>query len=231
MGLVLGWLLRLDPGRTAAFLAASIVAVGVVGVLSAWLTPEHPWFDLDSEIGLGWPPTEITISLPSLWATLLLCFAALCWITVGWGRTFWRDRAAGLLFGLMLAFLAFDEQFTVHERLESRLGIDWQLLYLPVALVSAGLVLFWAVRLRRPASNVAWMLLAASASWALAALLELIQWRGDEQVALYVLFMVPEELLELAGSSVFALAGLLVLRLDHAPAMSAGSAGAAGQGR
>ncbi|MEX1296399.1 MAG: hypothetical protein AB1Z67_09540 [Candidatus Limnocylindrales bacterium] len=216
MRLVTDWLLRLDPRWTVLILAISIAMVGVSGVLTAWLAPDHPWFDLDSEIGLGWPPTEITIALPSLWATLLLCFAGLCWIAVGWGRSSTGDRTAGLLFGLTLAFFAFDEQFSVHERLESRLGLDWQLLYLPVAAFSAGLVLYWTVRVRRSVTTAAWMLLLATACWALAALLEYVQWRGDEQVDVYVLFMIPEELLELTGSSIFALAGLRVLRRDHA---------------
>ena len=203
----------MDLRRTAAVLFGSIVVVGLIGALTLWLDPENAWFDLDSEIGLAWPPGDATLALPALWSAALLALAGTAWVTVGWMGTEARLRRTAAVLGAVLLFFAVDELFIVHERLEARSGIDWQTLYLPLAVAVAMLLAVIAYELRHRDRRIAWMLLGGGACWAIAVLLEQLQWRGDEQVGLYGLLMIPEELLELGGSSLLIMAALAALHV------------------
>lgn len=213
------WLTALGLRRTAAALAASIVLIGIVGALTAWLDPGNLWLDLDSELGLHWPLTTITLPIPAIWAACLSALAGLAWIAVGWGRPVVRARMAALGFGMLLLYFTLDELFIVHERLESRSGIDWQLLYAPIAFVAVVLVLSLIWQSRARGRGISGMLIGAVLCWGVANVLEYVQWRGDEKVELYVLLMVPEEMLELAGAALLALAAIATLQwMAAAPA-------------
>jgi hypothetical protein len=205
-------LAALDLQRTAAFLAAAIVLVGIVGIVTFWLDKENPWSSLDAEVELGWPPSEISLALPALWAGATCAFAGLGWLVVGWLRSLALSRPVAMGFGLLLLFFALDDVFKIHERLESRTGIDWQTIYLPVAAVAGLLLLSLVWQLRDRSRAAAAMVMAGGLAWAVAAVLELLQWEGDEEVESYALLMVPEELLELAGIALFALAAIAVLQ-------------------
>ena len=206
------WLTALDRRRAATVLFGSIVVIGIVGALTAWLDPGNVWLDLDSELSLGWPPSKITLPLPAIWSAFMTAFAGIGWLAVGWGRPVTRAQAAALVFGLLLLFFAFDELFIIHERLESRTGIDWQLIYAPIAAVAVAVltVLIWQSRAR--GHGISGMLTGAGLSWAVANALEYVQWRGDEKIEAYVLLMVPEEMLELVGSALLVLAAIAMLQ-------------------
>jgi hypothetical protein len=193
-------------------LFGAVVLVGIVGILTLVLDPGNPWFDLDSELGLGWPPSELTLALPALWSALAVAFAGLAWLAVGCVRPVDGTRVAALCFGILLLFLAFDEMFEIHERLEARTGIDWQLIYMPVAAVAMAVLAVLVWRLRHRGHNIPAMLVGGALCWAIANALEYVQWRGDEKVELYVLYVVPEELLELVAPALFALAAIATLQ-------------------
>lgn len=212
MDRIAAFLRGLDLRATAAVLFGSIAIVGLVGIVTRLVDPGNPWFDLDSELDLLWPPGIASVALPAVWSSLLFAFAGLSWIAVGWARR--RDRkwlAAGV-FGAVLLFLAADELFSIHERIEHGSGLDWQLLYLPIAALAAGLLLALAWWTRHEARGAAAMLIVAGASWMASFVLELLQWRGDEQIGIYPLLMVPEELLELTGTALCILAAITVLQ-------------------
>jgi hypothetical protein len=122
---------------------------------------------------------------------------------------------------LGLAFLSLDELFSIHERLDIRTDVDWQVLYLP-----AGLGFLWAIwRLtgglgRR--SIEARMIFAGMAAWLVAQLLEAAVYSEvtpslidpeamspreiddlSHSLAYYAL-AIPEELLEMGGSLLLA---------------------------
>ena len=202
----------LDFRRTAGVLFGAIVVIGIGGVLALWLDPGNPWFDLDVEIGLAWPPTEITLALPAIWSTLTFAFAGMGWLAVGWLSIVDVPRVAALGFGALLLFFAFDDLFKVHERIEGRTGIDWQVLYVPVAAAATVMLATLVWRLRRRGRGISAMLVGGGLCWVIALVLEFVQWYGGEKVELYVFYMVPEELLELASNALYALAAIATLQ-------------------
>jgi len=124
----------------------------------------------------------------------------------------WRWASAyslfrGRLFSAALLFLAFDDWVSLHERLESRLGVDWQVLYVPVALVVVLLFLAIDKRLadvRGPARRLWWF---GAGCQAAALFLENIQWNGDDEVITgYELTMFVEEILEAMAPALWGLA-------------------------
>jgi hypothetical protein len=140
-------------------------------------------------------------------------------VLVVWGfltlvvATTWppRSRARRLFVGLalFLAFFSLDELLSVHERLESYTGVDWQKLYLPVGALGALIGLGVLLEVRRDLRVVA-TLLAAGAAWFVAQVFEAVQWKGDKLVVPWLIY--PEELLEMTGSALFGVAMLMALR-------------------
>ena len=131
-------------------------------------------------------------------------------LTVLRGRLVGWVLAVAGLWGL----LGVDEAYAIHERLERVTGIDWQVLYAPIAF--AGLLLFLAL-LRTTRGTPKQLLTAGALGWGPSQVLELVQNWGGEPAALYDWYMVPEELLEMAGSALFVLAMLLILRGQPEP--------------
>lgn len=118
-----------------------------------------------------------------------------------------------VLTGLFL-LMTLDELMSFHERLEGWTGIDWQRLYLPVFLVS-GLAWLRGVRWQGWPSTLRVLFIAGGVAWALAQVLEFIQWDGNVQRSFYMYAMIPEEGLEMLGSSFFLFAILgLVISMD-----------------
>lgn len=222
------WIARIQLRPLLIFLAVGIALMAVMGIGALILDRGNPWFDLDSEIAIAWPITQTTIALPALWSGLLLIAAAAAWI--GAWSVWPHDRARPLILIIALFFVLMsgDELAGLHERLEKRLGVDWQVLYaLPVALMAIATITV-LVRMRRFERRGATVLLLGCGAWAISQILEFVQWRGDEEIAIYVYLMVPEELLEATGSALFLVSGILLVKALVAARVSGpGSATAA----
>ena len=183
-----------DPARTARLALAAIAVLGVGGVLQRALPPfplSHV-LDLDFE----WVPA-------ALFSSGLLAAAALVW----WQLP--QTRAARYVTGL-LALMSLDELCSIHETLENVTGVDWELLYAPVVAVAglAALVVLRSWGRSRPSA----LLLGGGLCWLVAQVLEALEWDGDVERPHYALYMVPEELLEMTGSTLLLLAGLWAFR-------------------
>jgi len=188
----------LDPRRTAAVLGLGIAALAVLGCLFAWGSASWLWrFDLDGER-----------NVPALFSALLLLTCAVLVLRL---PTAVVARPVGVVFSVFLALASLDEAVEIHEKLERRFDVDWQLLYLPafVALLVVGSLFVVALRRERPSFA---LVLTAAACWVVSQVLEALQWADDGgQAAGYTWMMVTEEVLEMVGSALLVVALLLVL--------------------
>jgi len=185
-----------------AVAVVSGVAIGVfvvMGILQRVAFPEWGAANLDSEM-----------SVATWFSATLLWTAAFWWLLVA---VTVRPRSLAIwTWWLVLAWLALDEGSAIHERLERWSGIDWQLLYLPVMGIAA--FAWWGVvRRYRSQARIAAVLMAGAAAWIVVLILELVQnWGGSPaQAAIYVPTMITEEALEMIGSTLLLIAGILAL--------------------
>jgi len=183
-------------------LAATVVLLAALGI-TARLTSSGLWdlFDLDQERR---PAAVISSAILGL-ASFLVC------------RALRASQAPLILFALplFLLFMTVDEVLLLHERVEWRFNIDWQVLYSPI--IAGGGVAWLLVLWRWGWRSVSGMcLLAGAVCWGASQVLEALQWNGDVPVSGYSHYMVTEELLEASGSAAFCLAGSAALAAAHA---------------
>lgn len=184
-----------DPFRLAIGIGIGIVFLGVLGV--AEVKTGHPLeaFNLDHEY-----------TVPATFSALLDLGAA-----VG-AEALRRRTGRNVLFGLVVlfAFMALDEYASIHEHLERLTGIDWLKLYTPIFLYAA---VAWVAVLNAFRDKLFWLcMVGGAAAWSIAQVFELLEWKGNVKQPHYYAMMVPEELLEMAGSGLFLLGMLIALR-------------------
>jgi hypothetical protein len=201
--------------RIAVVGAAGIVVMGVAGILhAAGAAPEA--FDLDGEY-----------TLPAFFSAGLLAVAAAMAFLMARGEA-GIDRSLLILLAAAFAFLALDELFSIHERVDIRTDVDWQVLYLP-----AGAGFVWAIwrvtgslGRRAPESR---MIFAGLGAWVVAQMLEAATYSEvapsliDDSMSSretndithslpYYAMAIPEELLEMCGSLLLAVALAVAVR-------------------
>lgn len=191
---------RVPTGLAAAISAVGIGALVVAGILQRVAFPDWGLANLDTEVSIA---TFFSATL--LWATALWWLLAAATV---------RPRAPAIwVWWAVLAWLAFDEGSAIHEKLERWLETDWQLLYVPVMGIAA-LALWGVIRRYRSQLRIAVLLAAGAGVWIAVLALELIQnWGGAPvQAEIYVPTMITEETLEMIGSAVLLIAGMLALQ-------------------
>jgi len=177
----------------------------VMGILQRVAFPDWGLANLDSEV-----------SIATLFSAALLWATAFWWLLVA--MTVRPRSTATWVWWAVLAWLALDEGSAIHEKLERWLETDWQLLYVPVMGIAA--LAWWGViRRYRNQPRIAVLLVAGAALWAAVLTLELVQnWGGAPvQAAIYVPTMITEEALEMIGSAVLLIAGMLALQMAVDP--------------
>ena len=193
--------LRLPVRQVAAVNGFVIALLGVLGVLSIAVGSPFGTFDLDGERNV---PATYSAALWFSVAVLALLM----------GRI---DPAPGLLqvwvgLSAFFVFVSADEFGEIHERLERIVGVDWQILYSPVALLALVLWLFVARRLRQIGAGLG-LLLAGTACGIASQVAEAIEYGpGDERIAAFDEVMVFEELVEMVGALLVGLALLTALQ-------------------
>lgn len=196
--------------RAGLFAAGGILEIWLVGVAHATGVVSLPLFNLDRE---G--------TVPQAYAGLLLLAAAsAAYLAARWGAP---RRRAFLILAVVLFYMSLDEVFRIHERLDSGLDFDWQVLYVPIA--GLALVGWLGVdRLIRGDTPARVLWIGGAACWLVAQVLEVFQWHGHVRPGSirgeglsgaelerelsqpsYLAKMLPEELLEMCGSLMFAL--------------------------
>jgi hypothetical protein len=116
-----------------------------------------------------------------------------------------------------------DEISSIHERIARATGLRWEIPYVPVFIGAAVIGLLALLRLyrERPALGIGFAL--AGATWAGSQVFEVIQWHHGVKVAHYDVLMVIEEIGEMTGSAIFALALFGWLWREEPAAARAGS--------
>jgi hypothetical protein len=196
--------------RYALWAVAGIAVLGVVGALHATDAISVPLFDLDKE---G--------TVPQAYSGLLLLVATgAAYVAAQSGAP---GRRALLLIAAVLAYMSFDEMFRFHEELDAAVQFDWQVLYVPILVVAlVGWVGVERVLRGRRVDHTLWI--GGAGCWVVAQALEALQWSGhvrpgsiegkglsgvqlehELSQASYLVKMIPEEILEMAGSFLFAL--------------------------
>jgi hypothetical protein len=182
-----------------------VVKVEMSRVLLVGITVVVAVLGLEQRRSLG--PNLIDLdgegNVPAVWSGLLLVAAAVSALATAradrrGARWPWWPLA------VLFLFMAGDEVLGLHEWLEIQTDVDWQLLYLPVMAVGAAAGLGALLRLRDH-PRLAAGFLAAGGAWALAQVLEALQWDGGRRVGAYGELMAGEEILEMAGSLGFTL--------------------------
>lgn len=191
---------RVPTAVVAIICGLGIVLLVVMGILQRVAFPDWGLANLDSEVSAA---TFFSATL--LWAT------AFWWLLVAMTV---RPRARAIwVWWAVLAWLALDEGSAIHEKLERWSGIDWELLYIPV-MVLGGLAWWGVFRRYWDQSPIAALLAAGAGVWIAVLVLELVQnWGGAPvRAEIYVPTMITEEALEMIGSAVLLIGGMLALQ-------------------
>jgi hypothetical protein len=187
---------RPETRRVAVALFVAIALLALLGAIVAWdPRPGLSRFDLDEERTV---PAFFT-------GALLLACAALAFRLP---RSI-VSRGVAIVFAGLLVLGSVDELAEVHEKLERRLDVDWQLLYVPVFAAGVLVLTLFVAGLRRNGLSLA-LVLSAGACWSAAQVLEALQWEDDGPAPGYTWMMVSEETLEMAGSALLLFALLVV---------------------
>jgi CDP-diglyceride synthetase len=184
----------------AVMCGVGIGALLVMGILQRVAFSNWGLANLDSEV-----------SVATWFSATLLWVAAFWWLLVA--VTVRPQAPAIWVWWAILAWLALDEGSAIHEKLERWSGIDWELLYLPV--MAIGALAWWGVfRRYRSDPRIAALLIGGAGVWIAVLALELVQnWGGAPvQAEIYVPTMITEEALEMIGSAVILIAGMLALQ-------------------
>jgi hypothetical protein len=193
--------LRLDPRRVLLANGIIIALLGLLGVLSLAVGSPFGYFDLDGERNV--PATYS--------ATLWFCLSLLAVLVSRAEHSTTAARAWQAL-SLPLLLVSADEFGEIHERLERITGIDWQILYSPLALVA---VLLWVLvgrRLRELRTGFGFFVAGSVCGFA-SQVLEAVEYGPhDREVAAFNELMVAEELLEMVAAVLVGLALLAALR-------------------
>jgi len=210
----LRWLGRANLPWKVAVVVLVVIAV-LLGLGVAVLAGvDAPALDLDEEK-----------TVPAAFSALLLLATGVVGAEAG-RLARQRDRAGLFILAAMVVFLAVDEAFVIHERLERLTHVQWHVLYLPVA-AAVGVGWWLTLLLARRERAGTWLLLGGAACWLASQVLEHFSLGGDASVSYaeylqrsmetdYRIMIVAEEALEMVGSLLFLLAFLLLVqRLLH----------------
>ncbi len=204
-----------DVRRAAAGLGAVIATLTGLGIGAMTVDFGPLWiFDLDRE----WVVPAVFSAGVLGWAAFLAARLARAGPASRLRPVWWWALA------VLFAFMCLDELTSIHERLEAATGVDWQLLYAPLVAV-AGFGWLRALVSFRSRTGAAFWALGAGA-WFVAQVLEYLQYDGDRLIHAWMI--VPEEALEMTGSSLWVLA--LLTALHSLPGRGRAGPAAAGPG-
>lgn len=129
-------------------------------------------------------------------------------------------RRLFITFSALFAFLALDSLLAIYNRVQDVVGVRRSIPYIPVVLAGAALIVAVWRRLQS-IPGATRMLAGGAAAWSVAVGIDSLQTHGEPVWA-----VVPEEILGMAGSTLFVLALLRALRATTTPSAAMVSGGA-----
>lgn len=193
-----------EPGEIAVALAIGIALLGIAGAVVGTDTYQGEGSIWDRAFNLA---NEKTV--PTFFSGAILLAGALCSGVAARARLYGRHRL-WIAFGALLLFMSADEVVQIHERIETWTGIDWEQPYLVVAI---GAAVVWFNVLRSMERQSRWLLIYGAIGWAISFGLEDAEYdSNDDRVAGFTPMTISEELLEMAGSSLFLIALVIALK-------------------
>ena len=193
-----------EPPQIAIALGIVIVLLGIAGTLvgtDAYQGEGSIWDRLFNLVN------EKTI--PAFFSGAVLVAGGLVSLVAARARLYGAHRL-WIAFGALLLLMSADEVIQIHERIETWTGIDWQQPYAVVAL-GAAFIWFKMLRLMEPGPRL--MLIVGAVCWAISFGLEDAQYdSSDHRASGFTPMAISEELLEMAGSSLFLLALVVALK-------------------
>ena len=181
--------------------AISVALLAVPGLLTAAEVFKGWLFDYNLEHNV---PSGLSAAM-----LVMATVAALLWAELAAPTR--RARHVGWLLAVLFLYMSGDEFLQFHEKLEHHIGIDWEVLYLPIML-GAAFGSFMLLTKYVNDRNARLVYLLGSAGWGIAAILEKFEYNAhDKEVNGFKLMMVLEENGELVGSMLLGIALLLAL--------------------
>jgi hypothetical protein len=145
-------------------------------------------------------------TIPAFWSGGVLWLAALAALLIARDDAMPGPRWPWWGLAALFAFMGVDEISSIHERVARLTGLRWEIPYIPIMLGAAVLGVAVLLRLYRERPALAIGFALGGATWAGSQVFEVIQWHDGEKVAAYNVLMVIEEIGEMTGSAIFALA-------------------------
>lgn len=183
-----------EPTRVAGVLVLLVAMFALMDIFDG--RPTYAWpFGLDVE------------QTPDVAFSALILLAAGCLSLL---ISFYAGRNR-IAFAMSLGFfvMSYDEAFVLHEQLEEKLSIDWQIVYLPIIAIIGVVWLAMFLKVLVPQrARLLWI--CGALAWVVSQIFEKLQWNGDQFIHPWM--VLPEETLEMLGSTAWLLALLICLR-------------------
>ncbi len=152
-------------------------------------------------------------TIPAFFSGAILVAGGLVSLLAARARLYGKHRL-WIGFGALLILMSADEVVQFHERLESWTGVDWELLYL-VVVVGAAYIWLKMLQVMDPGPRL--MMIGGAVCWAASYGLEDAEYdSNDERAEWFTPLGISEELLEMAGSSLFLIALVVALKANNA---------------
>jgi hypothetical protein len=193
-----------EPGEIAVALGIAIVLLGIAGAVVGTDAYQGEGSLADRAFNLV---NEKTV--PTFFSGAILLAGGLCSLLAARVRLYGMHRL-WIAFGALLIFMSADEVVQIHEKVETWTGVDWEQ---PYAFVAIGAAVVWFKILRRVERLPRLLLIYGAIGWGLSFVLEDAEYdSNDDRVSGFTTMAISEEVLEMAGSSLFLLALVIALK-------------------
>jgi len=193
-----------EPRDFAIALGIGIVLMGIAGTIVGTDAYQGEGSLADRMFNLA---NEKTV--PSFFSGAILLAGGLCALIAGRLRVL-GTRGWWYGFGAFLVFMSADEVVQIHEKVETWTGVDWEK---PYAFVALGAAVVWFNLVRRMDNQLRILMACGAIGWMISFVLEDAEYDSmDHRVSGFTAMDTIEELAEMAGSSLWLITIVILLK-------------------